>query len=230
MGPAATIDLMAKVLAATPARQDEEHVPLIVWSVPQVPPRPAAMRGEGPSPLPAMLEGARFLQDAGATALAIACNTAHHWADALQMAVKVPLLHIADAAVAELVARKPPAATVGLLGTRETLRSGIYQDRMAAHGISSLEPDEAMQAAIDRAIAHVKAGEMERARGELVPAATALLERGSDALVLACTELPLVPCAAELRPRMVDPTMALARAIIAHSRGAPCEPAGADVS
>jgi aspartate racemase len=230
MGPAATVDLMTKVMQATPARRDEEHVPLIVWNIPQVPSRPAAMRGEGPSPLPAMLEGARFLQGAGATALAIACNTAHHWADALQMAVKIPLLHIADAAVAELVARKPPPATVGLLGTRETLQAGIYQDRMAAHGISSLEPDEAMQAAIDRAIADVKAGEMERACAEFIPAATALIGRGADALVLACTELPLVPCPADLRPRMVDPTMALARAIVAHSRGAPCEPAGADVS
>lgn len=230
MGPAATVDLMAKVLAATPARSDEEHVPLVVWNVPQVPSRPAAIRGEGPSPLPAMLEGARFLQGAGATALAIACNTAHHWADALQLALKIPLLHIADAAVGELVARKPPAATVALLGTRATIEAGIYQDRMAVHGISSLEPDEAMQAAVDRAIAHVKAGSLEQARTEFVPVALAMLDRGADAVLLACTELPLVPCPDALRAKLVDPTMALARAIVAHSRGAPCEPSGADVS
>ena len=230
MGPAATLDLMAKVLAATPARSDEEHVPLIVWNIPQVPSRPAAIRGEGPSPLPAMLEGARFLQGAGATAMAIACNTAHHWADALQLALKIPLLHIADAAVAELVARRPPAATVAVLGTRATIEAGIYQDRMAVHGISSLEPDEAMQAAVDRAIAHVKAGSLEQARTEFVPVALAMLDRGADAVLLACTELPLVPCPAELRGKLVDPTMALARAIVAHSRGAPCEPSGADVS
>lgn len=230
MGPAATVDLMAKILAATPARGDEEHVPLIVWNVPQVPPRPAAVRGEGPSPLPAMLEGARFLQGAGATALAIACNTAHHWADALQLAVKIPLLHIADAAVGELVARKPPPSTVAVMGTRATLAAGIYQDRMAMHGISSLEPDEAMQAAVDRAIEHVKAGELDLACTEFVPAARAMLDRGADAVLLACTELPLVPCPQELRPKLLDPTMALARAIVAHSRGAPCEPPGADVS
>ena len=230
MGPAATVDLMAKVLAATPARRDEEHVPLIVWNIPQVPSRPAAMRGEGPSPLPAMLEGARFLQGAGATALAIACNTAHHWAAALQMAVKIPLLHIADAAVRELVARKPPAATVALLGTRATLGAGIYQDRMAMHGISSLEPDEAMQAGVDRAIEHVKTGDLELARTEFAPVARAMLDRGADVVLLACTELPLVPCPADLVPKLLDPTMALARAIVAHSRGAPCEPPGADVS
>lgn len=230
MGPAATVDLMAKVLAATPARSDEEHVPLVVWNIPQVPSRPAAIRGEGPSPLPAMLEGARFLQGAGATALAIACNTAHHWADALQLALKIPLLHIADAAVAELVARRPPAATVAILGTRATIEAGIYQDRMAVHGISSLEPDGSMQAAVDRAIAHVKAGSLEQARTEFVPVALAMLHRGADAVLLACTELPLVPCPDELRAKLVDPTMALARAIVAHSRGAPCEASAADVS
>jgi aspartate racemase len=230
MGPAATVDLMAKVLAATPARRDEDHVPLIVWNVPQVPSRPAALRGDGPSPLPAMLEGARFLQGAGATALAIACNTAHHWADALQRAVSIPVLHIADAAVAELMARKPPPAAAGLLGTRETLRSGIYQGRMAAHGIPAVEPDEAMQAAIERAIADVKAGEMDRACAAFIPVADALVERGAQALVLACTELPLLPCPAGLRPRLLDPTLALARAIVTHSRGEPCEGCGPDVS
>ena len=110
------------------------------------------------------------------------------------------------------------------------LGAGIYQDRMAVHGISSLEPDEAMQAAVDRAIAHVKAGSLEQARTEFVPVALAMLDRGADAVLLACTELPLVPCPAELRGKLVDPTMALARAIVAHSRGAPCEPPGADVS
>jgi aspartate racemase len=230
MGPAATVDLMAKVLAATPASRDEEHVPLVVWSIPQVPSRPAAMRGEGPSPLPAMLEGARFLESAGATAVAVACNTAHHWADELQRGIRIPLLHIADATIRELLQRRPPACTVGLLGTRATLEAGIYQDRLASRGISSLEPDEATQSAIDRAIEHVKAGELERACTEFVPAAQALLDGGADALVLACTELPLVDCPESMRPRLVDPTLALARAIVAHARGAPCEVPGPDVS
>ena len=126
------------------------------------------------------------------------------------------------------------AATEGLaVGVDLSSRMLAYaRDRARAEGVTNAEflQTDAQVHPFEPAAFDVKAGEMERARGELVPAATALLERGSDALVLACTELPLVPCAAELRPRMVDPTMALARAIVAHSRGAPCEPAGADVS
>ncbi len=222
MGPAATVDLMQKILEATPAKRDEDHVPLIVWNVPQVPARPAAMRGEGPSPLPAMLEGARFLQSAGATAIAIACNTAHHWAAELAGSLSVPLLHIAQAAVEELAARAPQARTVALLGTRATLQAGIYDARLAARGIRVVVPDEATQAAIDRAIAGVKSADLPAARAELAPAARMMLDRGADVLLLACTELPLVRLAPEIEARVVDATAALARAIVRHALASPC--------
>jgi aspartate racemase len=219
MGPAATLDLMAKVLEETPAARDEDHVPLVVWNVPQVPPRVAAMRGAGPSPLPAMLEGARFLERAGATALAVACNTAHHWARELAAGISIPLLHIADAAVHELAARADCPRRVALAGTRATIESGFFAERLDAAGIAHAAPSEPQQAAIDRAIAHVKRGALAEARTEFEPAARALLEGGAQAIVLACTELPLVPCEAALRARCVDPTRALAREIVRHALG-----------
>jgi len=192
MGPAATVDLMAKVLGATPATRDEDHVPLIVWNVPQVPGRPAAIRGEGPSPLPAMLEGVRFLEGAGATALAIACNTAHHWAAELRQASSMPLLHIADATIDEIGQREPAVRSVALLGTRATLALGIYSRPLEARGIEIHVPEEVLQAALDRAITAVKAGDLEGARTEFVPVARNMLERGADAVVLGCTELLLI--------------------------------------
>ena len=219
MGPAATVDLMAKVLRATPAVRDEDHVPLIVWNVPQVPSRPAAIAGKGPSPLAALLEGAQFLESAGATALAMACNTAHHWAGELARATSIPLLHIADATLVDLAARLPAIHSVALLGTRATLQLGIYAKPLEARGIEVRVPAEAMQAALDRAIAAVKAGDLESARTDFVPVATAMLDRGADAIVLGCTELPLIPLPAEVAARLVDPTLALARAIVRHALG-----------
>ena len=230
MGPAATVDLMAKVLRATAATRDEEHVPLIVWNVPQVPSRPAAISGAGPSPLPALLEGARFLEGAGATALAIACNTAHHWAADLRGAISIPLLHIADAALEEIARRTPPVRTVALLGTRATLSLGIYTKPLEARGIEVRIPEEPLQAALDRAIAAVKAGSLDAARTEFVPIARAMLDRGADAIVLGCTELPLIACPPEVAARLIDPTFALARAIVRHAQAAPCDCLGRDVS
>ena len=53
MGPAATVDLMQKVIDATPATRDQEHVPMIVWNVPQIPDRNTFIAGGSSSPCPA---------------------------------------------------------------------------------------------------------------------------------------------------------------------------------
>ena len=172
------------------------------------------------SPLPDMVEGARFLQGAGATALAIACNTAHHWAPQLQQQIAIPLLHIAEAAVDELAAREPPARRVALLGTRATLELGIYGKPLARRGIEVTLPAESEQAIVDRAIAQVKRGDLAGACAAFGPVAHAMLDRGADAIVLGCTELPLIACPDEIRSRLLDPTAALARAIVRHSQGA----------
>src|SRR4051812_14632246 len=95
MGPLATVDFLKKLIEETPATRDQDHVPVVVYSVPQIPDRPGAILEATESPLPAMLEGVRVLKGAGAAALAIACNTAHYWYDELS-AEGVPVVHIAD--------------------------------------------------------------------------------------------------------------------------------------
>lgn len=230
MGPAATHDLLGKVLALTPAVRDQDHVPLVIWNVPQVEPRLPALRGEGPSPLPAMLEGARALEACGCEALAIACNTAHHWAAELQAGVSIPLLHIADAALDEIERERPGTTRVALLATRGTLASGFYRERLAARGVEALAPGEALQQEVDRAIEHVKRNEVALARETLTPVVRRMLEGGAQAVVLACTELPLAAPPAGTDVPIVDPTRALARAIVGFSLGSPCGPGGRQVS
>ena len=102
MGPEATVLLMRKVLDAVKARDDADHIPLIVDQNPQVPSRIAFLiekRGEDPAPVLAAM--ARQLQDAGAEALAMPCNTAHHFVPAICAATTVPFLDMVAAAAAE---------------------------------------------------------------------------------------------------------------------------------
>jgi aspartate racemase len=115
MGAMATVDFLRKLVEATPAERDQEHIPLIVRFCPEVPDRAAALAGAGPSPQPALVAAAVELAAAGAQALAIPCNTAHYWYDALCAAVPIPILHIVDAAVAELQRRgmSPPGRPKG---------------------------------------------------------------------------------------------------------------------
>ncbi|WP_088709896.1 aspartate/glutamate racemase family protein, partial [Noviherbaspirillum denitrificans] len=139
MGPAATLDLLQKILEETPAERDQDHVPVVTWNVPQIPDRQKAAAGLGESPVPAMVKGIVALNAAGAQRIVIPCNTAHHWFDALQAASAAPIIHIADATVALLQAGGQETRRVGLLATRATLDAAIYHDRLALHGIDCLE-------------------------------------------------------------------------------------------
>ena len=215
MGPAAAIDLQAKVLAATPATTDREHLPVVVWNVPQVPDRVAAVLGRGPSPVPEMLAGARALEVAGCEAFAVACNTAHHWADELAAGVGIPLLHIADAAVAALARLPARPMRVGLLATRGTLASGFFAERLARQGFEWLVPTEEEQdRLVAEAIARVKAGDAAGARAPFEAAARALAARGAEAILLGCTELPIAAEGARLPVPVLDASRALAEALV----------------
>lgn len=218
MGPLATVDFLRKLIEETPAARDEDHIPVVVYSVPQIPMRPSAILDGGESPLPAMLEGIRTLKQAGAVAIAIPCNTAHYWYDDMVRDGGLPIVHIADAALAELASRCPRNATVGLIGTRGTLAAGFFQRRLAAQGYRCIVNSEADQEQLVlAAINHVKRNGLDAARGLLETAITNLTAAGATVVILACTELPVV--IERLSPRAralcVDATRALAAACVA---------------
>jgi len=214
MGPLATADFFRKLIDATPARDDDEHIPVLIHSVPQVPSRPAAILHGGPSPLPALLAARDRLLNAGATMLAMPCNTAHHWYEDLAAGCAVPFVHIVDA-VADVL----PAGTreLGIVATRATLRARVFERRLGGRGISFTSPDDATyDRAVQPAIEAVKRGATEEGGRLLEPVIAAALERGAAAVVLACTELPIAldAIASPLRARCIDSTDALARACV----------------
>lgn len=215
MGPLATVDFLHKLIEETPATRDQEHVPLITYSVPQMPDRPPAITGNGESPFPQMLAGVQTLKRAGASAVAIACNTAHYWYDDLQRDGGLPILHIADAACAAFAGR--PIQRVGLLATTGTAAAGFYQQRLAARGITcvpSTDGDQRML--VEPAIVHVKRNEMALAHPLATRAARKLRDAGAEIIIIACTEIPLAieHEASDITPHCVDATRALARACV----------------
>ncbi len=218
MGPLATVDFLKKLIEETPAVRDQEHVPAIVYSVPQIPERPAAILGTGESPLPHMLKGIRTLREAGAGAIAIPCNTAHHWYDELVRGGGLPIIHIADAACDALRLKTAGVATVGLIATKGTIAAGFFQQRLAARGLEVVvstprEQDDLVLPAIDA----VKRNSVAEAHPLAVRACEALANRGARAVILACTETPLAMEYANstVGKLCVDATRALARACAA---------------
>lgn len=217
MGAIATVDFLHKLVVATPATIDQEHVPLLVRFCPEVPDRIAALRGVGPSPEPALVAAAQALEAGGAGCLAMPCNTAHVWHDPIERAVRIPVLHIVDTAL-DAVAPADREA-VGLIGTEGTLASGIYQRR--SRGIRWIEPEaDVMRMAVVPGIVAVKRNEIPRAADLLGSAVASLARRGARVVVMACTEIP-VALAGRLFPvPLIDPTDALARACVRWSTAA----------
>lgn len=222
MGPLATVDFLTKLIEETGAERDEDHVPVVVYSVPQIPSRPAAIIAGGESPLPAMAAGVQSLERAGATAIAIACNTAHYWYDALALEARVPILHIADATLDAMSADGRLPRSAGLIATKGTIAAGFFQERLASRGIACvLNSEEEQDTLVLPAIAQVKRHALAPAHALAIEACERLVARGAEKIILGCTEIPpaLEYRAHALSARCVDPTRALAQACVAWWRG-----------
>lgn len=190
MGPEATILLMQKVLAAVPAQDDADHVPLIVHQNPQVPSRiKALIDGTGADPAPTLARMARALAAAGAQALAMPCNTAHGYAAQIRAATTLPFLDMRDLAVRSVAALG--ARRVGMLASPATRKVGVFDAAFAALGI---EPVYA--SAEDEILALIRAVKAGQGAAALAPrlraVAQGLLDRDCDRLLVACTELSLL--------------------------------------
>jgi aspartate racemase len=214
MGPLATVDFMQKVIQATPAQRDQDHVPMLVYSVPQIPCRVAALAAGNDAPLPAMIEGLRTLERSGAKLIVMPCNTAHAWFDQLAASVTVELLHIGDA-----VRQRAGDAeeTIALMATTGTIRAGFFQRYLASERRRIVLPTAAVQEQINQSIAAVKVGDLTTANGFATKAAEALLAAGADRLLLACTELPLALAGSPVTAHCLDATVCLAEACVSFS-------------
>lgn len=218
MGPLASATFMTRLTLLTPAEHDQDHIPAVLWSDPRVPDRSAAQRGTGPDPLPWLKRGLAGLERAGAGAIVIPCNTAHGWFDRMRDATPLPILHIVDAAAAELRRLGVPSGRIGLMGTSATLAMHLYQKRLDTLGYQVIEPS---QTEMDRLVMpaifeRVKANDVAGAYHPLAEVARSLVARGADAVVLGCTEIPLGIAAGPALPFPVCDTIdALARAAIA---------------
>jgi len=218
MGPLATADFFAKVIAATDAQDDAGHVPLLIYSDPRIPGRPAALLHGGPSPLPALLAARDRLIAAGAQGLVMACNTAHYWHAQLREGCVLPFPSIVDAACAQAFQRFGAGARIGLVATRATLATHLFEPALRTQGLALVVPSEAaLDDWILPAIALVKAGRTRQAGPLLLQAIQAMVDDGADAVILACTEAPMAlhDAPAALQDRCVDSTTALAQATVA---------------
>jgi aspartate racemase len=167
-----------------------------------------------------MADAARSLERAGADFIVVCTNTMHKVADAIEGAVRIPLLHIADATADEI--RRAGIGTVGLLGTRFTMEQDFYRERLRGrHGIEVIVPP-----AEDREIVHRVIYEelclgrkLEESRSAYRRIMQGLVDAGAQGIVLACTEIPMLVGPEDATVPVFDTTAIHARAAAERALG-----------
>ncbi len=139
-----------------------------------------------------LVTGLKAIEAAGADFAVIAANMPHIVYDQVKNLTGIPLLHIADAVADE--ARAKGYRRVGLMGTMPTMAAAFYPDRLKQNGIECITPNLEQQSIIQDVL------DRELFRGVLneeslkkyVEIIESLKARGAEAVILGCTEIPLL--------------------------------------
>lgn len=204
MGPEATVLLMQRVIRAVPAIDDSDHIPMIVDNNPQVPSRiDALIHGTGTDPGPVIAAMARRLQDYGARALVMPCNTAHHYAPAIRAAVTVPFLDMVSLSASRAADLSAPGGRIGILASPAVRNVGLFDAALTAVGRQACYPENADD--MLAAIRDIKRnGPSDATRQTLAQAARNLHRQGAACNLVACSEFSLIADAASDQAPSLD--------------------------
>lgn len=193
MGPEATADLYKQVLDITPATNDQEHIPAIIFSNPKVPDRMESIANGGEFIKPYLGFSIQKLEQAGASFIAIPCNTVHYFYDFMSESVEIPIIHMIRETAAEVAEKYPGAKKVGLLATTGTIETGLYNWELEKKGYDVITPsDSILMNMVMKAVYGIKSKTEPKLNEDLLAAAGHhLAERGAEVIVLGCTEIPL---------------------------------------
>jgi aspartate racemase len=172
-------------------------------------------RGEWNELTMRMIGFAKMLENAGADCIVIATNTMHKMAEEVQVALRIPIIHIADATGEKIINQglhKP-----GLLGTKFTMEEDFYSGRLyEKYGIEVIVPPEADRTAVDGIIyRELCLGVIKRESKErFQEVIKGLVSRGADGVILGCTEIPLLVSQEDVDVPLLDTTTIHSRAAV----------------
>ena len=214
MGPYATLEFFRYLLDATPVRKDWEHVHIIIDNNPKTPSRTRAFLYEEASPVPMMRESALRLMNAGADLLTLPCNSAHYFMPEVLKDIDAPFVNMVDETAK--VIQQEGYGKGGLLGGEVTTKAGLYEQRLDKTGIEVLHVGESRQNLVNGLIEDAKLDRVGKATFSTMEALVKFLRtEGAEAIILACTELPMITKAMDNDCDIVDSLDCLTRAVLA---------------
>ena len=166
-----------------------------------------------------MVSLAKQLEQAGADCLLLGANTLHKFSDQVKEAISIPLIHIAEEIAKTIVARG--VQKVGLLGTKVTMEESFYKDTLAKSGIQTLIPDADARDLINTVIFDELGKDIirEETKNKFLEIIDSLAIKGSEGIILGCTEIPLLIKAGDSELPLFDSTYIHAKAAVDFALG-----------
>ncbi len=217
MGPEATADLFMKIIKATPAEKDQDHLRVIIDNNTNIPDRTKAILGQGVSPVTEIKSTVSKLRHAGADILVMPCNTAHYFYDSIVTDEKLVFLHMMRETVKHIVKHYPKVKKVGILATSGTITTRMYHQALEAQGLIPITPEPDLQDKVMEAIYSswgIKAGKYAKARQYLIEVGNELMAQGAEAIIMGCTEIPLAMKSGDVKVPLIDATLVLAQSAV----------------
>lgn len=213
MGPMATADLFMKIISLTKSGRDQDHIHIIIDNKPSIPDRTSFILGAGDNPEKDLIESAKMLEKSGAHFLAMACNTAHYFYDAIRKEVNIPFLSMVDETAKSIIGEKK----VALMATKGTYKGEIYSKVFKTYGIDVFEPEDFIKDIINKIIYDYKAGRAIEQK-EIDAIISYFDDNNIKKIILGCTELPIIFENYHNQSRLIDPSKILALAVTVYAK------------
>lgn len=228
MGPAAGVELARILTDETNATSDQDHLPFVLFSAPNIPDRSEYLLGQHThNPAEKLSRFIERFEACGVTDVGVACNTCHAPTifDRLMDRGRlrgIKFHHIVKS-TAEEIAELRTVQRVGIMGTKGCLKLGLYQTELFRVGLEAVAPDETTIAPLIHQVIYdpiwgIKANPYDigdKPKKVLERVARELAASGAEAIILGCTELPLAVREHTLGGiPVIDPLRSLARSLV----------------
>lgn len=192
LGPTASARFYFLLTEFTKASCDQEHIDMIMCSIPSVPDRTAFIKdNNNQDPLPSLKRYIRLLLDMGVDIISIPCNTAEYFYYELQKIIKVPIIKTSFETVSFAV--NSGATKVGIMATEGALKSNIYQKACERFNLKYEILSKKAQDILNKIIYEKIKKSLSPNICDFLYVAEELYSKGCDFIILGCTELSLIP-------------------------------------
>jgi len=219
MGPEATADLYLEIIKIYQrkfgAKYDADFPPFFIYSLP-IPDVVASVENEEKT-IALLCGGVRKLEQMGADIIGVACNTVQVYIKEMRNAVNIPILSIPEETA--ILMETEQIKIGGILATNKTVGSGMYNNALVPNGISLILPNIEEQETVTNIILNILSGmKSEKDKLQLLAIVESLKLKGAKAVILACTDLPLLINSKDTSLKLIDTTKVLAEALVRESQ------------